>query len=283
MKILKLIVTACLALGLTTSAVANDLAKIREKGFMEIAVYEAFPPFSYKSEKGESIGIDIDLGRAIAKALGVQVGFRLFPADESMEDDLRNVVWKGHYLGGGVADLMLHVPYDPNFAKTIEQVTFFSPYYREQIAFAVNPGRIGSAKTLEVFKTEKVGVTVDSLADMYLLAAFGGNIAENVVHFLDVQKATTALLNGELTAVMANRAELEHSLEVSSDRKNIIVTQIPTPGLTIDGWDVGAAVKAGNDELSTSIIEIIETFKTDGTLEKIYADHGVTYTAPDTK
>jgi hypothetical protein len=35
-----------------------------------------------------------------------------FPADEEVGDDLRNMVWKGHYLGYGPADVMLHVPVD---------------------------------------------------------------------------------------------------------------------------------------------------------------------------
>ena len=263
------------------SATAKNLAQIKEKGYLEIAVYEAFPPYSYKSEKGVSVGIDIDLGRAIAKELGVAAGFRLFQADESLEDDLRNVVWKGHYLGGGTSDMMLHVPYDPNFAATIDQVNFIAPYFREEVAFAVNPARIGTAKTLEVFQHEKVGVVIDTLADLYLLAAFGGKIAENVVHYMKLQEATNALLSGELTAVMADRGELEHSLNVQGDRKNIVVTQIPTPGLTVTGWNLGAAVKSSNNDLASEVERIIKKLHEDGTIAQIYADHGVTYSAPE--
>lgn len=269
------------ALALSQNVVAKDLDQILEKGYIEIAVYEAFPPFSYKSDKGKSVGIDIDLGRAIAKELGVAAGFRLFQADESLEDDLRNVVWKGHYLGGGVADLMLHVPHDPRFAAMVDQVSFIEPYFREQVAFAVDPGRVGSAKTLEVFRVEKVGVVIDTLADLYLLSAFGGEIAENVVHFTKLEEATAALLKGELVAVMADRGELEYSLNQHGDRQNIVVTQVPTPGLHVTGWNLGGAVKAGNAALSDEITRVLKKLEEDGTIEQIFAQHGISYSAPE--
>ncbi|WP_460483671.1 transporter substrate-binding domain-containing protein, partial [Escherichia coli] len=74
------------------SVSADTLDKIREKGNLEIAVYEQFAPFSYRSE-GRSYGIDVDIGKALAEKLRVAVAVRLVGADESMEDDLRNNVW----------------------------------------------------------------------------------------------------------------------------------------------------------------------------------------------
>jgi len=101
---------ACLLAGVSTSARADDaFAKIKKSGVLKVAVYNDFAPFSAGGN-----GIDIDLADALAKKLGLAVSLLPFPAGDDLGDDLRNMVWKGHYLGYGPADVLLHVPVDPN-------------------------------------------------------------------------------------------------------------------------------------------------------------------------
>jgi len=92
------------------SARAEDkigLARVRERGRLTVGIYNDLPPFHVKGQ-----GIEIELAKALAGTLGVEVSLLPFPADDNMNDDLRNMVWKGHYLGYGPADVMLHVPVD---------------------------------------------------------------------------------------------------------------------------------------------------------------------------
>ena len=51
---------------------ARPLDDIVEDGTIIIAVYRDFPPFSYHRD-GLLVGTDVDLGRVIAKRLGVNV------------------------------------------------------------------------------------------------------------------------------------------------------------------------------------------------------------------
>ena len=99
---------AALPMSLALPAWADGLETLRQRGRLRIAVYNDFPPYSIGGGKG----IDADLGRAIAAKLGLAAEIVGFNADEDMNDDLRNMVWKGHYLGTQPADLMLHVPVD---------------------------------------------------------------------------------------------------------------------------------------------------------------------------
>ena len=260
-------------------ASAADLEKIIEKGFIEFAVYENFPPFSYKGDDGRVKGIDVDIGKAIAEKLGVQAGFRLFLADESVNDDLRNMVWKGHYLAGAPADVMLHVPYDPDFANENDKVAFLQPYYKELIAFAINTYRVRSAMTLEVFTKELIGVETASLADAYLLGAFSGRLRENVKHYLTVAEAAKAMVDKEISAIMASRGELEYSL--GQYKHDFVITKLPTPGLTIDGWKLGPAVKADNVKLAERLNEIVGELKSNGDIEAIFGSHGISHKAAD--
>ena len=109
-----------LLLGLSTLLLTGHLPAhadehmdaIHKRGRLKVAVYNNFPPYS---DAGK--GIDVELGRALAARLGLQAEIIGFQAGEDMGDDLRNMVWKGHYLRGEPADVMLRVPVDPKFAQ----------------------------------------------------------------------------------------------------------------------------------------------------------------------
>ena len=89
-------------------ASADTLTSVRERGRLRVAVYNDFPPYAMAGGKG----IDADIARAIAAKLGVTAEVVGYNADEDMNDDLRNMVWKGHYLGTQPSDVMMHVPVD---------------------------------------------------------------------------------------------------------------------------------------------------------------------------
>ncbi|HQC97391.1 MAG TPA: ABC transporter substrate-binding protein, partial [Aquabacterium sp.] len=99
---------AAVLAGAALPALAQDkpaLQRIQERGTLVVGVYNDLPPFNSGGK-----GIDVALAEALAKALGVKLSLLPFNAGEDMGDDLRNMVWRGHYLGFGPADVLLHVP-----------------------------------------------------------------------------------------------------------------------------------------------------------------------------
>ena len=255
----------------------SALSRVEEKGVIEVAVYENFPPYSYR-QNGRATGVDVDVARALAKQLGVSASLRLVGADETMEDDLRNNVWKGHYLGGGVADIMLRVPYDEAFGRMNDHVRLIAPYHREQIVVALDPKHGKRENALALFTHEKVGVELDTLADFYLLSALNGRIRDNVVHFTNVAQAAEALKKGEVAGVMAPRSEIEAAL---GDRLGeFSVGPLQMTGMRESGWDVGVAVKAGHEDLGNAVEQAMQTLRNDGELERIFKHYGVTYQLP---
>jgi len=257
-------------------AAADGMAAIREKGSIRIAVYNDFPPYS-----SGGAGVDVDVGRALAAKLGLTPEIVWFTADESLDDDLRNMVWKGHYLGGGTAQVMMHVPVDPVLMSHNDKVRIFAPYQREQLAIARNTARIpnfvGTAG-LEAFTREKVGVETASLADDFMMGALGGRLRENVVHFKSVPQAADALRGGAVAAVMASRAELEGALQGASGQ--IVVQSFEPRGIAVTAWNVGVAVKADEPELARAVEDAMQALRADGTLERIFREHGVTLVSP---
>ncbi len=257
-------------------AAADGLAAIRDKGSIRIAVYNDFPPYSAAGK-----GLDVDLGRALAAKLGLKPDIMWFNADENMDDDLRNMVWKGHYLGGGTAHVMMHVPVDPVLMEHNDKVRIFAPYHREQLAIARNTARIPNfmgMAGLEAFTREKVGVETATLADDFLMGVMGGRLRENVVHFKSVPQAAEALRQGAVSAVMAPRAELEGALRGASSQT--VIQGFEPRGIAITAWDVGLAVKADEPELAEALNAAMEALRADGTLERIFREHGVTLISP---
>ncbi len=261
----------CLAL----PAVADALETIRQRGRLRIAVYNDFPPYSLAGGKG----IDADIGRAIAARLGVAAEIVGFNADEDMSDDLRNMVWKGHYLGTQPADLMLHVPVDEGLARANDKVRIFGTYHRESLAVARNPQRVpalagSAAVALEVFTREKIGVETATLADAFLLSVLNGRLRENVVHFTTVAEAGRALTAGQIAAVLAPRAELEAALAGS---QQVVLESANFAELKIDGWPLGMAVKAEEAALAEAVGAAVADLRRDGSIAAIFRQHGITY------
>ena len=259
------------------SSFAANLEKVKQRGILEVAVYEKYPPYSYV-DKGVAKGIDVEVGKALAKQLGVNASIRVIGADENMEDDLRNNVWKGHYMGGGVADVMLHVPYDLEYAEDIDQVKFMVPYYSESIVVAQDPVATGNARTLAVFANQKVGVEVDTLADFYMLGAMAGRLAENVRHYHSIGEATDAMKKREVNGVVGPRGEIEAGL--GDQRSAYTIGAIPTLGLYRGTWDLGMAVKATNTDLAKALEGAMNVLIENGTIKKIFDDYTITYQQP---
>ena len=259
------------------SAAAVPLDDVVARGVVRIAVYRDFPPFSYR-EDGVLKGTDVDLGKAIGEKLGLRVDFMELTADETMDDDLRNAVWKGPILGGGVADIMMHVPVNRTFAQRNDLVVIFGAYQRETYAVARDPARVSETAGFPVFQTEKVGVELDTVPDFYLSGAFGGRLAANVVHYTNVGQAVAGLRAGAVAAVFAPLSELEGAL--GPDRAKFPIGSMPAPNLTPAEWPIGLAVKHDARDLGYRVGDIVTELLESGNVTEIYGNHGLTHNRP---
>jgi len=207
------------------------------------------------------------------------VTFMELTAGESVDDDLRNAVWKGHYLERRVADLMIHVPVDRAFSLRNPNVVIFAPYYRERIALARNPERIGATDSVEAFAEEKIGVEIATMADVALTSAQGGRFVANVVHFPSLDKAAHALVAGEIAAVAG--CETEVAAALGDQAKRFPMAPAPSLGLSKPGWEVGLAVKDSNRQLGYAVDDVLTALRTDGTVAAIFRQHGIPYVSPE--
>ena len=186
-------------------ASAATFEEIKQSGKLHVAVYRDYAPFA---DKGK--GIDVDVADALAAKMGLTAEVKAYPDADSVDGDLRNIIWRGHPLWRErLADVMMHVPVDPRLQARNEQVTILAPYFRERLVVARNRVRIPQLPTLQAFSREKIGVQAETLEDRYLMQSFGGLLRENVVHFGSLLDAAIALRKNEIPAVMGRQTILE--------------------------------------------------------------------------
>jgi ABC-type amino acid transport substrate-binding protein len=262
---------ACAAVVFTLAAPARaDWEAVRDKGTLKVAVYNEFAPFS---DKGA--GIDVDLAQALATKLGVKLSLLPFPADEEVADDLRSMVWKGHYLGYGPADLMLHVPVDKRLMNDNPQVRIFAPYYVESLRLVRSARSIPQFEGLQSLAGKRIGVEKVSISGMLMLGE--GPLRDKVQIYPSAAEALAALKAGGLDAVLAKRSEIE---AVMRGDPAFPLDEVRFERMPRAGWAVGMAVRQGDEELARRLQAALNELSASGELKALFARHGVQAVTP---
>ena len=268
--------SAAAALASTARPVAAQdkpaLQRITERGTLVVAVYNDMPPFNVGGQ-----GIDVALAGALAKALGVRLSLLQFNADENMGDDLRNMVWKGHYLGHGPADVLLHVPVDRPLMVANPRVTILAPYFRERVMVARDLRLAPKMETLDDLAGKRIAVPGQSLAGWLLIGTDSGKYREQLTtQWKDGAAAAQALQRGEVAAAAGHGSELE---SVLGGDERYAIEPLPLPRMR-EGWAVGLAVKKEADDLAAALQSAINQLASSGELGRMFAAGRVGWRRP---
>lgn len=255
-----------------------DYDTIIERGWIEFGVYEDFRPYSWV-ENGEIKGSDVELGRIIAEELGVEARFRAIAADENVDSDFRNWVWKGPLVGPerNVVNVLMHVPFDRELDVRNELIVLTGKYMVESLAIAYD--RATYPEDLPVpayFRFDRVGVENDSLADFYLSSLGNGQLIPNMTRYPTVDAAMAGLKAGEVKAVLGPMSQLSHGVNEA-----VGVHQPPLPGLSRGTWTLGLAIRHNYRQLGYAIDDAIGAALADGRLAAVYQGFGMPLVVPD--
>jgi ABC-type amino acid transport substrate-binding protein len=248
------------------------LAKIRQRGRLVVGLYNDMPPFHLAGK-----GIDVELAEALAKAMGLQLSLLPFNADENMNDDLRNMVWRGHYLGFGPADVLLHVPVDRPLMAANPRVEIFAPYFRERVMVARDLAKVPKLESLDDVKGQRIAVPGQSLAGWLLIGAESGKYREQLITKLkDGTDAARALLAGEVVAAAGHASELE---SVLAGDARFAIEPLPLPRMR-EGWAVGCAVKKDATDLAQAVQAAMNQLVDAGEMARIFERGRVRWRKP---
>lgn len=271
---------ALLAGRLAWSQEPSPMDKIRARGVLKVAVYKDNAPYS-DGVGAEFGGLDVSLAKALAARLNLQLSLLPFDAGENMNDDLRNMVWKGHYLGYGPADMMIHVPVDRYLMNENKQVLIFGPYVREHLVVLHDPSALPQVSAPEDLAGQTIAVERGSGAASALMGYRGGMLRDKVSIFKDGVEAASMVLAGKMQTAYVSRAQAEAALHAQpAKRQGLSLSNMALPGVMPSGWPLGMAVKADNKELATALDDALTFLRQSGALLALFQAHGLTLAAP---
>ena len=266
-------------------AQARSFDDIIESKQLVVSVYRDFAPFSSLQE-GKAVGIDVALAREIAQQLGVKLKIRWTTADESVEDDMRNTLWKGDFKRKIKSDLMMRIPYDKAYSqlrdevgeRVHDRVHMFAPYHTETWQIAFNSQKMNEVPTMAVFQYHDIGVEVDTVPAFYLTGAFRGVMTKHTQHFSSITLAVDALYKQQVDAVMGLRSQISYLLHDSPAHFKLAGNAFAMMGR--QQWDIGMAIKSDYRQLSYAIGDIVSEMVGTGKMAALFKRHHVIYQQP---
>jgi ABC-type amino acid transport substrate-binding protein len=263
----------------TPHASARPLDEVVAAKHLRVVVYRDNAPFSWM-DAGQPRGIDVDIGRALARTLGVEVEIVTRMTAEDVDDDLRFNVWKGPHSEGGVGDVMLHVPVDRDLMARNNLAVISNAYFKESVALAIDAERLSPPASFDAFTQAKIGVQYSTVADYFLLRFGDGKLINNIVHYTKLEKGIDEFLKKDTAAILGVRSAIEGMLYLKGGQATFV--DVPMPGLARKSWLIGTAVAGDSRDLGYVIGAALEKLRTSGQLKEIFSHHGVTYVSPDT-
>ncbi|MDO9403621.1 MAG: basic amino acid ABC transporter substrate-binding protein [Polaromonas sp.] len=212
----------------------------------------AYAPFESQDEKGEIVGFDIDVVKAVAAKAGIEVKFV-------------NTPWEGIFnaLNQGDRDLLVSAVTITEERK--QTMDFTEPYFDAQQLIAVK--ETSKVAKFADLKKLKVGVQTGTTGDEAVTKLLGKTSA-NIKRFESTPLALKELEAGGVDAVVADNGVVIHYVNNNAGSKFKTVSDT-----SFDAEKYGMPVKKGNTELLAILNKGLADIKSDGTYDKIYAQY----------
>lgn len=236
------------------SASASTEMKLVKEGKLLIATSPDFPPFE-NLENGEMVGLDIEIGKAVAEKLGLE------PEFVSLQfDSILTAVAAGTQADVGISGLTV----DPERAKTVD---FSDSYYVDDLSVAAmkNNADITADNADEALNKEGVVIAVQSgsSGETYVKENYPKATVQPYGNSTD---AFAALQSDQANAVCTNKAVVERMLaNAYTDAQ--VVKSIAT------GEEYAVAVAQENKALTAAINKALEELQADGTIDALVAKY----------
>ena len=212
----------------------------------------AYAPFESQNEKGEIVGLTVDMLNAVAKKAGIEVKFV-------------NTPWEGIFnaLQQGDRDMLASSITITDERK--QTMDFTDPYFDAVQLIAVKEG--SKIAKFDDLKKAKVGVQTGTTGDEAVTKLLGKN-STAIKRFESTPLALKELESGGVDAVVADNGVVINYVTNNPGAKFKTVSDkafVPE--------QYGFAVKKGNAELLGKLNKGLADIKADGTYAAIYAKY----------
>ena len=226
---------------------AKEWKKVR------IGVEGAYPPFSYVTPEGKLAGFDIDIAKALVKAMGAEV--------ELVAQD-----WDG------IIPALLTKKYDAIIASMSiteerkKKVAFSNKYYNTPAKFVCKKGAMKEFSR-EAIKGKTVGVQRATIHDRYLTDNYGKDV--KIKRYGTQDEAYLDLTAGRVDMLLADSIALSDGFLKKPEGNGY---QFIGPDLSDPRWfgdGAGIAIRKQDTDLGEMFNAAIEQIRADGTYQKI--------------
>lgn len=249
--------------GLATVATAGEtLDRVMKNKVLVETTDRAYPPFSYIDDKGEVVGLDVDVAREFAKRLGV---------DMKVETPSWEIITAGNWKGRWDICVCSMTP----TKERAEVLDFVLQYYSSPAIVVVNADN-NDIKSAADLNGKKVGAQAGTTYEKYIMKDLVIEIpgAEKVTYPFseltvvpydseDTAFQDLALGSGKrLDAIVSNYMTAVDRVKKAPDKFKIV-------GDSLFGEPIWISVDKGDPEFQAKIKEILKQMSDDGTLKQI--------------
>ncbi|MBV9655507.1 MAG: transporter substrate-binding domain-containing protein [Acetobacteraceae bacterium] len=249
-------IAALLLLLLTPAAEARSLAALQARGTLELCAHPNALPFSSRADNPP--GFQIELGRALAKELGLSL----------------TPVWivTTSQIRAAGCDIILDAIADQQ-AQEETGLKLGRPYYRSGVVLAVRPESPVRAYR-DLGAHNRVGVQVGSVAAMTL---DGRGVPISVFGFED--DILQGLAGGDIDAAAVTPVAAGfYNAGHPGDALRLVHPDGSVPALS---WNVSVGMKAPDEALRRAVDDAMARLAERGVLQGIYGRYGVTLQPPE--
>lgn len=219
-----------------------------EKRVLKVGTDATYAPMEFMDEKGNIVGIDIDIVKAIAEAAGFEVEFKnygwepLFPA-----------------LKGGEVDFAVSSITITDERK--ESYDFSDPYFiANQLILVPEDSKVTNFEDL---KDKRVSVQINTTGHIVTQELLG-KTSSKIVATESMPLAISEMINGNADAAIGDNAVI---IDYKTNNPNVKVKTIEDDSFEKEYY--GLMVKKGNTEILDMLNEGIKKIKEDGKLKDI--------------
>ena len=219
-----------------------------------IGLDDSFVPMGFKNEKGEIVGFDIDLARAVAQKLGAEVEFKPINWDSKILD-----------LNGGNIDLIWNGLTITEERK--KETEMSKPYFTSHQLIVVKKDSSINAKADLTGKN--VGSQTESSGEEAVKKSGDDKKFKEFKTYAQYDQAFMDLDAGRVDAIIADEVLAKYTKKTKETQAKKELYQILNDNYGEEEY--GIAAKKGNIKLVEAINKAIEELKADGTYQKIYS------------
>ncbi len=221
------------------------LKKIKESGKIIIGTDATYPPMESIDEKGNFVGVDMDIAQEIAKDLRVKAEFQ-------------NIRWEEIFdtLREGKVDMIISaITITP---ERVEIMAFSNPYFNAGQVIVTKAEKVGIIKGVEDLRGKTVGVQIETTSEQEAKKYTDLSLVKS---FENYNLAKESLLEGEIEAIII---DYPAAIGIIAKEKDLEIIGEP---FTQEFY--GIAVQIGQRSLLDRINKTIRNLKETGELQKI--------------